>query len=59
MQKANRDGNRKMMFEEMKKTKCLSIWSSSGKFAQGTRARKKLKHKRRRRGGLIWMYISE
>jgi len=46
MQRASRDGNREMIFEKMKKTKCLSILSSSGKFAQRTRATKKLKHKK-------------
>jgi hypothetical protein len=35
-----------MIFEKMKKAKCLPIWSSSHKFAQGTRATKKLKHKK-------------
>jgi hypothetical protein len=55
VQKADRDGNREMIFEEMKKTKCLSIWSSSSKFVLGTRVTKKLKHKRRRGGRLIWM----
>jgi hypothetical protein len=43
VQKVEIDGNRKMIFEEMKKTKYLSIWSSFGKFAQGTRAINKLK----------------
>jgi hypothetical protein len=56
VQRADRDGNREIIFEEMKKAKCLPIWSSSGKFAQRTRTTKKLKHKRRkRRGRLIWM----
>jgi hypothetical protein len=50
VQRANKDENREMIFEEMKKTKCLPIWNSLGKFAQGTRATKKLKRKRRRRG---------
>jgi hypothetical protein len=53
VQKIGRDGNREMVFEEMKKTKCLPIWNFFGKFAQGTRATKKLKHKRRRGGRLI------
>jgi hypothetical protein len=39
-----------MIFEEMKKAKCLPIWSSSDKFTQGTRVTKKLKHKRKRGG---------
>jgi heme-degrading monooxygenase HmoA len=42
-----------MIFEEMKNVKCLSIWSSSNKFAQGTKATNKLKHKRRKGGRLI------
>jgi hypothetical protein len=54
MQRANKDGNREMIFEKMKKIKCLSIWNSSSKFAQRTRATKKLKHKRRG-GKVIWM----
>jgi hypothetical protein len=53
MQRASRDGNRKMIFEEMKKAKCLSIWSSFDKFARGTRATKMLKHERKRGGRLI------
>jgi hypothetical protein len=44
-----------MIFEEMKKAKCLPIWGSFDKFARRTRAIKKLKHKRRRGGRLIWM----
>jgi hypothetical protein len=44
-----------MIFEEMKKTKCLPIYSSSNKFARGIRTTKKLKHKRRRGGRLICM----
>jgi hypothetical protein len=50
----DRDGNREMIFEEMKKAKCLSIWNFFDKFALGTRATKKLKHKRRKGGRLIW-----
>jgi hypothetical protein len=46
--RTGRDGNRKIIFEEMKKIKCLSIWSSFRKFARGTRTTKKLKHKRKR-----------
>jgi hypothetical protein len=42
-----------MIFEEMKKNKCLLIWSSFGKFAERSRAIKKLKNKRRRGGRLI------
>jgi len=53
VQRTDRDGNREMIFEEMKKAKCLPIWSSSGKFTQKTKTTKKLKHKRRRRGRLI------
>jgi heme-degrading monooxygenase HmoA len=44
-----------MIFEEMKRAKCLSIWNSSSKFAQGTKTTKKLKHKRKRGERLIWM----
>jgi hypothetical protein len=44
-----------MTFEEMKEAKCLPIWRSCNKFAQKIRTIKKLKHKRRRGGGLIWM----
>jgi hypothetical protein len=55
VQKVSRDGNREMMFEEMKKVKCLPIWSSSNKFAQRIRATRKLKHKRIRGRKLIWM----
>jgi hypothetical protein len=58
MQRAGRNGNKEMIFEKMKKTKCVPIWSSSSKFAQKIRTTKKLKHKRRRGGKLIWMYIS-
>jgi hypothetical protein len=50
MQRASRDGNKKMM-----KAKSLLIWSSSDKFTRGTRPTKKLKHKIRRKGRLIWM----
>lgn len=55
VQRANTDGNRGMIFEKMKKVESLSIWSSFDKFAWGTRAPRKLKHKRRRGGRLIWM----
>jgi hypothetical protein len=55
VQKANKNENKEMIFEEMKKAKCLLIWSSFGKFARGTRTTKKLKHKRRRGGRLICM----
>jgi hypothetical protein len=48
VQKADRDGNRKMIFKEMKKAKCLPIWNSFDNFARRIRATKKLKHKRRR-----------
>jgi len=48
--RADKDGNKEMIFEKMKKTKCLLIWSSSDKFAQRIRVTKKLKHKRRRGG---------
>jgi hypothetical protein len=41
-----------MIFEEMKKAKCLPIWSYFDKFAQGTITTNKLNHKRKR-GGLI------
>jgi hypothetical protein len=50
VQRTNKDGSREMIFEEMKKSKCLMIWSSVGKFAQGIRATKKLKHEIRRGG---------
>jgi hypothetical protein len=33
VQRVGRDGNKEMMFEEMKKAKCLPIWSSFDKFA--------------------------
>ncbi len=49
VQRVDRDGNKEMIFEKMKKVKCLLIWSFFDKFTQGIRAIKKLKHKRRRR----------
>jgi hypothetical protein len=49
VQRVNKNGNKEMIFEKMKKAKCLLIWSSSDKFARGIKATKKLKHKRRRR----------
>jgi hypothetical protein len=55
VQRTNKDGNKEIIFEEMKKAKCLPIRSSFDKFARGTRASKKLKHKRRKGGRLIWM----
>jgi hypothetical protein len=42
-----------MIFEEMKKAKCLSIWNSFDKFALRSKIIKKLKHKRTRGGRLI------
>ncbi len=57
MQRIGKNGNRIMIFEEMKKAKCLSIQSSSNKLAWKTKVTKKLKHKRKRRK-LIWIYIS-
>jgi len=42
MQRVGRDGNREMIFEEVKKIKCLPIWSSSDKFARGIKTIKKL-----------------
>jgi hypothetical protein len=53
MPRAGRNGNREMIFEEMKKVKCLSIWSSFDKFTRGIKTIKKLKHKRRKGGKLI------
>jgi hypothetical protein len=49
MQRASRDGNRELIFEEMKKAKYLLIWSSSNKFAQGTRTTKKVKAQKKKR----------
>jgi hypothetical protein len=33
VQRADKDGNKEMIFEEIKKAKCLSIWNFSEKFA--------------------------
>jgi hypothetical protein len=55
VQRANKNGNKKLIFEEMKEDKCLPIWNSSSKFAQKIRTTKKLKHKKRRGGRLMWM----
>jgi len=46
VQRASKDGNREMIFEEIKEAKCLPIWSSFDKFALGIKATQKLKHKK-------------
>jgi hypothetical protein len=54
VQRVGKDGNR-----EMKKTKCLPIWSFLANLYEekicSSYKSKKLKHKRRRGGRQIWM----
>jgi hypothetical protein len=49
VQRVDRDGNKEMIFEKMKKVKCLLIWSSFDKFTQGIKA---IKKRRRRENNL-------